>query len=78
MLIKTKIVFIKSKKSNYLIIKEEDLKVSIDDMEYFDNKALYQFTIPTNQKPKRQLVTTDTTSLLPYFMIFEHLPFPPS
>ena len=34
-------------------LKEENLKVSIDDMEYFDNKALYQFTIPTKSKAQR-------------------------
>ena len=55
---KTKNDFLSSlKKVIVFIIKEEDLKVSIDDMEYFDNKALYQFTIPTKSKAQRATYT---------------------
>ena len=48
---KTKNDFLSSlKKVIKSIIKEENIKVTIDDMEYFDNKALYQFSVPTKSK----------------------------
>ncbi len=40
------------KKAVKCIIKEEKLNINLDDLAYFDNKALYQFTIPV-KKQKR-------------------------
>ena len=55
---RTKNDFLSSlKKVIVFIIKEENLKVTIDEMEYFDNKALYQFTIPTKSKSQRATYT---------------------
>lgn len=59
------------------IIKEENLKVSIDDMEYFDNKALYQFTIPTKSKTQRATYTIFLQTLRIVALLHDvgHLPF---
>lgn len=59
------------------IIKEENLKVSIDDMEYFDNKALYQFTIPTKSKSQRATYTIFLQTLRIVALLHDvgHLPF---
>ena len=75
---KTKNDFLSSlKKVIVFIIKEEDLKVSIDDMEYFDNKALYQFTIPTKSKTQRATYTILLQTLRVVALLHDvgHLPF---
>jgi HD superfamily phosphohydrolase len=75
---KTKNSFLSSlKKVIILIIKEENLKVSIDDMEYFDNKALYQFTIPTKSKAQRATYTILLQTLRVVALLHDvgHLPF---
>ncbi|CAM3891680.1 hypothetical protein [Arcobacter cloacae] len=75
---KTKNDFLSSlKKVIISIIKEEDLKVSIDDMEYFDNKALYQFTIPTKSKAQRATYTIFLQTLRIVALLHDvgHLPF---
>ena len=35
----------------------------MDDMEYFDNKALYQFTIPTKSKAQRASIYNSFTNI---------------
>jgi len=75
---KTKNDFLSSlKKVIISIIKEENLKVSIDDMEYFDNKALYQFTIPTKSKAQRATYTIFLQTLRIVALLHDvgHLPF---
>lgn len=75
---KTKNDFLSSlKKVIISIIKEENLKVSIDDMEYFDNKALYQFTIPTKSKSQRATYTIFLQTLRIVALLHDvgHLPF---
>lgn len=75
---KTKNDFLSSlKKVIISIIKEENLKVSIDDMEYFDNKALYQFTIPTKSKTQRATYTIFLQTLRIVALLHDvgHLPF---
>ena len=75
---KTKNDFLSSlKKVIISIIKEENLKVSIDDMEYFDNKALYQFTIPTKSKAQRATYTILLQTLRVVALLHDvgHLPF---
>ncbi len=59
------------------IIQEEKLKVSIDDMEYFDNQALYQFTIPTKSKAQRATYTIFLQTLRIIALLHDvgHLPF---
>ena len=55
---KTKNNFLSSLKNTIVaIIIEENLKLTFDDMDYFDNKALYQFTIPTKSKSQRATYT---------------------
>ena len=75
---RTKNDFLSSlKKVIVSIIKEENLKVSIDDMEYFDNKALYQFTIPTKSKAQRATYTIFLQTLRIVALLHDvgHLPF---
>lgn len=75
---RTKNDFLSSlKKVIVFIIKEENLKVSIDDMEYFDNKALYQFTIPTKSKAQRATYTIFLQTLRIVALLHDvgHLPF---
>ncbi|WP_228156447.1 HD domain-containing protein [Arcobacter caeni] len=75
---KTKNNFLSSlKKIIVSIIKEENLKVSLDDMEYFDNKALYQFTIPTKSKTQRATYTIFLQTLRIVALLHDvgHLPF---
>lgn len=75
---KTKNNFLSSlKKVIISIIKNENLKVSIDDMEYFDNKALYQFTIPTKSKVQRATYTIFLQTLRIVALLHDvgHLPF---
>jgi uncharacterized protein len=59
------------------IIEEENLKVTIDEMEYFDNKALYQFTIPTKSKSQRATYTIFLQTLRIVALLHDvgHLPF---
>ena len=75
---KTKNDFLSNlKKVIISIIKEDNLKVSIDDMEYFDNKALYQFTIPTKSKSQRATYTIFLQTLRIVALLHDvgHLPF---
>lgn len=75
---KTKNDFLSSlKKVIVFIIKEENLKVTIDEMEYFDNKALYQFTIPTKSKAQRATYTIFLQTLRIVALLHDvgHLPF---
>jgi uncharacterized protein len=75
---KTKNNFLSSlKKVIVTIIKEENLKVTIDEMEYFDNKALYQFTIPTKSKSQRATYTIFLQTLRIVALLHDvgHLPF---
>lgn len=59
------------------IIREENLTLTIDDMEYFDNKALYQFTIPTKSKAQRATYTIFLQTLRIVALLHDvgHLPF---
>jgi HD superfamily phosphohydrolase len=59
------------------IIKEDNLKLDLDDMEYFDNKALYQFTIPTKTKAHRTTYTIILQTLRIVGLLHDvgHLPF---
>ncbi|MBP9490102.1 MAG: hypothetical protein KBE77_01485 [Aliarcobacter sp.] len=75
---RTKNNFLSSlKKVIVFIIKEENLKVTIDEMEYFDNKALYQFTIPTKSKTQRATYTIFLQTLRIVALLHDvgHLPF---
>lgn len=75
---RTKNNFLSSlKKVIVFIIKEENLKVTIDEMEYFDNKALYQFTIPTKSKAQRATYTIFLQTLRIVALLHDvgHLPF---
>lgn len=55
---KTKNSFLSILKNIILqIIKEEKLKININEIEYLDNKALFQFTIPTKSKSQRATYT---------------------
>ena len=57
--------------------KEENIKVTIDEMEYFDNKALYQFTIPTKSKSQRAAYSVFLQTLRIVALLHDvgHLPF---
>ena len=59
------------------IIKEENIHLDIDDMEYFDNKALYQFTIPTKNKAQRVAysIVLQTIRIVGLLHDVGHLPF---
>ncbi|MDX4060879.1 hypothetical protein Q6A90_00725 [Aliarcobacter skirrowii] len=59
------------------IIKKDNLKINIDDMEYFDNKALYQFTIPTKSKSQRATYTIFLQTIRVVGLLHDvgHLPF---
>ncbi|MFA9374992.1 MAG: hypothetical protein ACERKK_12640 [Poseidonibacter sp.] len=59
------------------IIEEEKLNLNLDDMEYFDNKALYQFTIPTKSKVQRTAYTIvlQTIRIIGLLHDVGHLPF---
>lgn len=59
------------------IIKEENLKLDLDDMEYFDNKALYQFTVPTKSKAHRATysIILQTIRIVGLLHDVGHLPF---
>jgi hypothetical protein len=59
------------------IIKENKLDLQIKDLEYFDNKALYQFTIPTKSKSQRAVYTIllQTMRIVGLLHDVGHLPF---
>ncbi len=59
------------------IIKEEELNINLDDLEYFDNKALYQFTIPVKNKKHRALYTIILQTIRVVALLHDvgHLPF---
>ena len=65
------------KKSIKAIIKEEKLNINLDDVEYFDNKALYQFTIPVRNKKDRIVYTIvlQTIRIIALLHDVGHLPF---
>lgn len=65
------------KKSVKSIIKEEKLNINLDDVEYFDNKALYQFTIPVRNKKDRIVYTIvlQTIRIIALLHDVGHLPF---
>jgi len=74
----TKNSFLKDlKKAVKSIIKEEKLNINLDDLAYFDNKALYQFTIPTKNKKDRVIYTIllQTIRLVGLLHDVGHLPF---
>ena len=59
------------------IIKLEKLDIDLDDIDYFENKALYQFTIPTKSKSHRTAYTVilQTIRILGLLHDVGHLPF---
>jgi HD superfamily phosphohydrolase len=59
------------------IIKDDNLKINLDDISYFDNKALYQFTIPTKNKKDRAIYTIvlQTIRIVGLLHDVGHLPF---
>lgn len=59
------------------IIKEEKLNIILDDLEYFDNKALYQFTIATKNKKDSAIYTIilQTIRIIGLLHDVGHLPF---
>ena len=74
----TKNDFLKSlKKVLKKLIEEKNIDINLDDMEYFDNKALYQFTIPTKSKSQRVVYTIflQTIRIVGLLHDVGHLPF---
>jgi len=59
------------------IIKKEDLDIELNDMDYFENKALYQFTIPTKSKAHRTAYTVILQTIRVVGLLHDvgHLPF---
>ncbi len=59
------------------IIKEEKINIKLDAIAYFDNKALYQFTIPTKNKKDRAIYTIvlQTIRIIGLLHDVGHLPF---
>ena len=59
------------------IIKEEKLNINLDGLAYFDNKALYEFTIPTKNKKDRVIYTIilQTIRIVGLLHDVGHLPF---
>ncbi len=77
--IETKDSFLKDMKNVISsIIKEDNLNIPIGgEVPYFDNKALYQFTIPTNSKSIRDTFTITLQALRLAGLLHDvgHLPF---
>jgi len=74
----TKNQFLKDlKKVIKSIVKEEKLNINFDDLSYFDNKALYEFTIPTKTKKDRAVYTIilQTVRIVGLMHDVGHLPF---
>ncbi|WP_228197962.1 HD domain-containing protein [Poseidonibacter antarcticus] len=74
----TKNSFLSSlKKAIEQIIKEENLNLDLKDMVYFDNKALYQFSIPTKSKSHSTAYTVilQTIRIIGLLHDVGHLPF---
>lgn len=74
----TKDDFLKSlKKVIKKLLEEKDINIDLDDMEYFDNKALYQFTIPTRSKSQRIVYTIFLQTIRVVGLLHDvgHLPF---
>ena len=59
------------------IIKEENLNIDINDLKYFDNKALYQFAVQTKTKKQSNTYTVilQTIRLVGLMHDIGHLPF---
>ena len=59
------------------IITEENLNIDIDDLKYFDNKALYQFAVQTKTKKQSNTYTVvlQTIRLVGLMHDIGHLPF---
>lgn len=72
-------IFLKELKNVIIkIIEEEQLNISMeDDISYFDNKALYQFSIPTKSKAQNDTYTIILQSLRIVGLLHDvgHLPF---
>ncbi|QKF59697.1 HD superfamily phosphohydrolase [Aliarcobacter lanthieri] len=68
---------LKAKKSILKIIKDEKLKINIEGLEYFDNKALYQFVITTKSNSQRAIYTIllQTVRIVALLHDIGHLPF---
>ncbi|RBQ31125.1 hypothetical protein CRU92_08110 [Arcobacter sp. FW59] len=66
-----------SKKTIQKIIKDEKIQINIEKLEYFDNKALYQFTIPTKSNFQRTTYTIllQTIRIVALLHDVGHLPF---
>ncbi len=74
----TKNHFLKElKKVLKFIVKEEKLNINLDDLKYFDNKALYDFTIPTKNKKDRAVYTIILQAVRIVGLMHDvgHLPF---
>ena len=75
---KTKNSFLSILKNVILqIIREEKLKININEIEYLDNTALFQFTIPTKSKSQRATYTIflQTIRIVALLHDVGHLPF---
>lgn len=59
------------------VIKDNNLNIKIDDLSYFDNKALYEFTIPTKNKKDRVVYTIILQTIRVVALLHDvgHLPF---
>ena len=74
----TKNQFLKDlKKVIKQIVKEQKLNINLDDLSYFDNKALYEFTIPTKTKKDRAvyIILLQTIRIAALMHDVGHLPF---
>ncbi|RXK14650.1 hypothetical protein CP965_00105 [Halarcobacter mediterraneus] len=74
----TKNHFLKElKKVLKFIVKEEKLNINLDDLKYFDNKALYDFTIPTKNKKDRAvyIIILQAVRIVGLMHDVGHLPF---
>lgn len=74
----TKNSFLNSlKKLTKDIIISKKINIDLEDIEYFDNKALYQFTIPTKSKSHRVIYTIFLQTIRVVGLLHDvgHLPF---